>query len=96
MKKELQQLESAINELHESNDITKAGHSTLKFALEQVKNIAYEPVLASVNSELKETYLRRIRTANKMIDNPSTPEEQKQRLRTKVRCYKYFVVELER
>lgn len=61
-----------------------------------VKNINYDALLASVNSDLKETYLKRIRTANDMIDNPDTPEEQKQRLRTKVSCYKYFVVELER
>lgn len=45
--------------------------------------------------ELKEAYLRRIRTANEMIDNPDTPEEQKARLRIKVSCYKYFVIELE-
>ena len=52
MKKEIKQLEIAINELHESNDISKAGHSTLKFALEQVKNITYEPVLQTVPYQL--------------------------------------------
>ena len=45
--------------------------------------------------QLKETYLRRIRTANDMIDDPNTPEDQRSRLRAKVSCYKYFVVELE-
>lgn len=64
------------------------------YAQEQVKNIAYEPVLANVNLELKETYLRRIRTAYDML--PNTSEEQKQRLLTKVSCYRYFIVELER
>jgi len=80
------QIDNKVDELEE----------LLEHAQEQVKNIAYEPMLASVNSELKETYLRRIRTANEMIDNPDTSEEQKQRLRTKVSCYKYFVVELDR
>tara|TARA_R110000851_G_C12839278_1_gene541561 strand:+ start:79 stop:360 length:282 start_codon:yes stop_codon:yes gene_type:complete len=45
-------------------------------------------------SELKETYLRRIRSANNIIDETSN-DEQKQRLRTKVSVYKYLVIELE-
>ena len=45
--------------------------------------------------ELKETYLRRIRTANKMIDDPKTSEDQRNRLRIKVSVYKYFVIELQ-
>ena len=35
--KEITQLETAINELHKSNDISKAAYSTLKFALHQLK-----------------------------------------------------------
>ena len=45
-------------------------------------------------SELKETYLRRIRSANNIIDETRS-EEQKQRLRTKVSVYKYLIIELE-
>lgn len=38
MKKEIGQLETALDELHKSNDVTRAAYSTLKFAVEQVKN----------------------------------------------------------
>jgi len=45
--------------------------------------------------ELKETHLRRIRTVNKMIDNPLTPKERRDRLEAKLHTYKCFIVELE-
>jgi len=48
MKKELEQLETAINELHKSNDITRAAYSTLKFALRQVKNCSIPNVSGSL------------------------------------------------
>jgi hypothetical protein len=47
-------------------------------------------------NELKETYLRRIQTAIDMIADDNTPKQQKDRLRVKVSCYKYFITELQR
>lgn len=38
MEKELRQLETALNELHNSNDVSDAAYSTLKFAVWQVNN----------------------------------------------------------
>jgi len=47
MEKEIRQLETALNELHKSNDVTRAAHSTLKFAVEQVKNCTIPVVMPS-------------------------------------------------
>jgi len=44
MKKELTQLETALNELHNSNDVSDAAYSTLKFAIHQVKNLTMHNV----------------------------------------------------
>ena len=49
MEKELKQLETALNELHKSNDVTDAAYSTLNFALEQVKNCTIPVVTKSKN-----------------------------------------------
>ena len=48
MKKEIRQLETALDELHKSNDVTRAAYSTLKFAVEQVKNCTISHVIKSV------------------------------------------------
>lgn len=47
-------------------------------------------------ADLKEVYLRRIRSANHTIDDEGTDEVLRQRLRIKVSVYKYFIIELER
>jgi len=45
MKKELKQLETALNELSKSGDVSKAAFSTLNFALQQVKNCIIPSVM---------------------------------------------------
>ena len=60
MEKELQQLETAINELHKSNDITKAGYSTLTFALKQVKNCSIPNVRLSLPDSIENLNLNGI------------------------------------
>lgn len=47
MEKELKQLETALDELHISNDVTNAAYSTLKFALQQVKKCIIHSVSKS-------------------------------------------------
>jgi hypothetical protein len=68
--------------------------------LERLKRLEYleDLVLNSSNNlkELKKTYLRKIKTANKMIDDPKTNDRERNRIKTKLNAYKCFVVELKK
>ena len=70
---------------------TSIPSETLEFIKDASLNILNE---TDRISEIRETYLNRIRSANKIIDT-SDNEEHKQRLRNKVIVYKYLVIELE-
>jgi hypothetical protein len=60
MKKELQQLSTALNELHQSNDVSDAAYSTLKFAVSQLKNCNLQNVSGSLptSEELQEIVVK--------------------------------------
>jgi aspartyl/asparaginyl-tRNA synthetase len=49
MKYEFEQIEIALNELRNSNDVTDAAYSTLKFVVSQVKNTQSEKIKEFAN-----------------------------------------------
>ena len=53
MEKELQQLSTALDELHKSNDVSDAAYSTLKFAVLQLKNCNLQNVNGSILAKVE-------------------------------------------